>query len=104
MVPHNNIDLDTAPEGASCLKKSMKRVTFADDTTPTLTVDISGGARDSRQQPFVNLDTLGLKRSSRKRTLSILLKESESSSKGVCIMKKTTVSWSWHYLHFHNPH
>ena len=39
MVPQNNINIHTASEGAFCLKKLTKRVTFADATTPEITFD-----------------------------------------------------------------
>ena len=48
MVPKNNIILDTVPEGATCLRKQMKRVTFIDATTPEITVDKRCEGRDSK--------------------------------------------------------
>ena len=48
VVPQNNLNHHTASEGGSCIRKPTERVTFADATTPEITIDKSCGGRDSK--------------------------------------------------------
>ena len=89
IIPADNATHITAPERANQIKCSEGDILHnnTDKSNCDITLNKSCGGRNNTQS-FVNLDTLGLKRSSRMKKPSMLLKESDSSSKDISRMKK----------------